>query len=151
MRDSPRPEHRARPVLVLISGGPHYGCVLVPEGGSRSHTHTHRYLECGGIVPGHVDMGLGQAMERGKTWAAPLCPALEAMAVLRVGALMGMWAEANLPFQGSPLTSCTPLPQDSVLWGSLLWEEPCMARAQASESGRPGLQPWISAFQAVCL
>lgn len=122
----------------------------VPEGGGRSHTHTHRYPECGGIVPGHVKMGLGQALEHGQKWAAPLSPAPEAMAVLRVGVGMGMWAEVNLPSQGSPLTSPTASHQ-AQFGGSLLWGELFLARAQVSESGRPGLQPWISAFLAVRL
>lgn len=51
-----------------------YSLGRVPEG-AAGPARTPSYPECGGIVPGHVGTGLGQASERGKKWAAPLCPA----------------------------------------------------------------------------
>lgn len=122
----------------------------VPEGGSRSHTHTHSYPECGGIVPGHVQTGLGQALERGKKWAAPLSPAPRGRGSSQRGRGHGNVGGGESTFPGLSSDQPRPSPQ-AQFGGSLLWGEPCMARAQVLESGRPGLQPRISAFLAVCL
>lgn len=88
----------------------------MPEGGSRSHTHTHSYPECGGIVPGHVETGLGQALERGKKCAAPLSPAPRGHGSSQRGRGHGNVGGGESTFPGLSSHQPHPLPPGSV-WG----------------------------------
>lgn len=118
------------------------------EGGTSSHTSTPTVTP-GGAVPGHAETRRGQVLEHGRKGAVPLSPAPQAMAVPRVGVGMGLGAEENPPFQGSPLTS--PHPPPRLPFGVLHSGEKCMARSLVLESGSPGLPPWLFTFLAVCL
>lgn len=135
---------------IKITDSPGSGAVQGWGQLTRKHTHSHPESWWRGPWT-RGDLGLRQVQERGRKRAAPLSPAPETVAVLRMGEGMGMGGgKQSLPPQGCPCDRPHTLTPDAE-WGFCTLGRRMWLDLRCWGQANSGLQPWIPTFLAVCL